>query len=101
MFGGRQEIGIGASDTIGSYLTVVHSCERGTKKAVDDAIYNAGANNITSTHRDFDKYGIAYEVVGIDRALSDDDVEGLIAEARGLTGNPHAIRAIRQIPATG
>ena len=101
VFGGRQEIGIGASDAIGSYLTVVHSCERGTKKAVDDAIYNAGANNITSSHRDFDKYGIAYEVVGIDRELSSDDLDGLVAEARELTGNPDAIRAIRQIPADG
>ena len=99
VFGGRHDVGIGGSEAIGSYLTVVHSCERGTKKAVDDAIYNAGANNITSAHRDFDKYGIAYEVVGIDRPLSDDDVEGLIQEARQLTGNSGAIRAIRQIPA--
>ena len=98
VFGGRHEVGIGASDDIGSYLTVVHSCERGTKKAVDDAIYNAGANNITSSHRDFVKFGIAYEVVGVDKALSDSEVEGLILEARELTGNPDAIRAIRQIP---
>lgn len=99
VFGGKQEIGIGGDETIGSYLTVVHSCQRGTKKAVDDAIYHAGVNNITSAHRDFEKYGIAYEVVGIDKALSDEQLQGLIDEARELTGNPTAIRAIRQIPA--
>ena len=56
----------------------MHSTRRGTKKAIDDAIYNAGASNLYSEHRDFDRYGIAYEVVVIDQALSDEQVQGLI-----------------------
>ena len=78
-------------------LTVVHSHSRGTKKAVDDAIYNAGANNLMSAHRDFPKYGIAYETVAIDQPLSPTAVQELIDEAVELTGDKTAIRAIRQV----
>ncbi len=97
VFGGREEVGIDAIDTVSNFLTVVHSTERGTKKAVDDAIFNAGASNLMSAHRDFDRYGIAYEVIGIDKPLTDDEVESLVAEAVQLTGNPRAVRAIRQM----
>lgn len=97
VFGGKEDIGIDAVDDVRSLITVVHSTERGTKKAVDDAIYNAGASNIMSAHRDFERYGIAYEVVGIDKPLTDTEIQGLIEHASDLTGNPHAIRAIRQI----
>ncbi len=78
-------------------LTVVHSHSRGTKKAVDDAIYNAGVNNLMSAHRDFPSYGIAYETVAIDQPLSPSAVQELIDEAVALTGDPTAIRAIRQV----
>ena len=97
VFGDRQEVGISEIESVSSFLTVVHSTERGTKKAVDDAIYNAGASNLMSAHRDFERYGIAYEVVGIDKPLNDDALQSLISEAAKLTGNPGAIRAIRQI----
>jgi D-3-phosphoglycerate dehydrogenase len=97
VFGGKEDVGIDAVDDVRSLLTVVHSTERGTKKAVDDAIFNAGASNIMSAHRDFERYGIAYEVIGIDRPLDDDAIAALIDDARRLTGNPDAIRAIREI----
>lgn len=100
VFGGKEEVGIDCVDAVGSYLTVVHSTDRGTKKAVDDAIYNAGVDNLMSAHRDFERYGIAYEVVGTDKTLSRDALQGLIDEAIKLTGNPTAIRAIRQISRT-
>src|SRR5690606_17387439 len=74
VFGGKEDVGIDAVDDVRSLLTVVHSTERGTKKAVDDAIFNAGASNIMSAHRDFERYGIAYEVIGIDRPLDDDAI---------------------------
>ncbi|MCB9519856.1 MAG: 3-phosphoglycerate dehydrogenase [Myxococcales bacterium] len=97
VFGGREEVGLDPTDTVRHYLTVVHSTCRGTKKAVDDAIFNAGASNIVSAHRDFDRYGIAYEVVGIDQLLSDDQLDAFVAHARDLTRRGDAIRAIRQI----
>ena len=78
-------------------LAVVHADIRGTKKAVDDAIYAAGVNNLQSVHRDFPRHGIAYDLSVLDRALSDDELEALIGEARKLTGRDDAIRAIRQV----
>lgn len=93
----RVEIGVDQVSDYDHFLTVVHSNRRGTKKAVDDAIYQAGASNLTSAHRDFPAHGIAYEVVAIDQPLSDDQLQGLIEDARTLTGDEHAIRALRQI----
>jgi D-3-phosphoglycerate dehydrogenase len=81
-----------------SMLVVVHADTRGTKKAVDDAIYNAGANNLRSAHSDFAQYGIAYDVSALDRTLTDAQCDELIAHACELTGDPHAIRWIRRIP---
>jgi len=78
-------------------LVVVHSDKRGTKKAVDDAIYHAGASNIRSAHYDFPGFGIAYDLAAIDRELSPDQLEGLIHKAVEITGDPHAIRALRTI----
>ena len=40
-------------DTASSMLAVVHVDKRGTKKAVDDAIYAAGVSNLQSAHIDF------------------------------------------------
>jgi len=78
-------------------LAVVHSDIRGTKKAVDDAIFAAGVNNLQSIHRDFPRYGIAYELSVLERPLSESEVERLVAEACELTGSGDAIRAVRQI----
>ncbi len=76
-------------------LAVVHSTARGTKKAVDDAIYAAEASNLGSTHRDFD-IGVAYDLSVLDRPLSDAGLEALVARANEL-GGPGAIRAVRQL----
>lgn len=78
-------------------LAVVHSDTRGTKKAVDDAIYAAGINNLQSAHVDFPAYGIAYDLSALERPLSEDEIDQLIREAARLTGDPGAIRAIRMI----
>jgi D-3-phosphoglycerate dehydrogenase / 2-oxoglutarate reductase len=78
-------------------LTVVHSDSRGTKKAVDDAIFEAGLNNIQSSHRDFPKYGFAYDVNAIDRPLTQEQLLKLVKSARELSKDPFAIRAVRQI----
>lgn len=84
---------IAAGNTV---LAVVHSVTRGTKKTVDDAIFEAGASNLESTHRDFD-VGIAYDVSVLDRPLGDGELRGLVDRAAELSGDPDAIRALRQI----
>jgi len=84
-------------------LSVVHSDARGTKKAISDAIYEAGASNLQSSHRDFSRYGFAYEVSAIDKPLAQEQLLHIIETARRISGDPTAIRAIRQfyVPANG
>ena len=97
VFSPGQTIGVDA-DRAASILTVIHSDQRGTKKAVDDAIFEAGLNNLESSHRDFPDHGFAYDVNAIDRPMSRAQLEALVAAATELTGDKHAIRAVRQIP---
>ncbi|MCB9670415.1 MAG: 3-phosphoglycerate dehydrogenase [Alphaproteobacteria bacterium] len=80
-------------------LAVVHSTSRGTKKAVDDAIYEAECNNLGSTHMDFE-IGVAYDLSVLDRPLSDADLERLVERAAEIAGKD-AIRAIRQVVVPG
>lgn len=97
VFSPGQIIGVDA-DQAKTILTVVHSDQRGTKKAVDDAIYEAGLNNLESAHRDFPDYHFAYDVNAIDRPMNRQQLRKLVATATELTGDDHAIRAVRQIP---
>lgn len=92
----QHEIGLemGAYNNI---ITVVHSSERGTKKAVAEAIFNAGASSLVSAHRDIDKFGIAYEVIATDRPLTDDQIQEMILRGQEVSKAPFAIRAVRQI----
>lgn len=78
-------------------LAVVHATTRGTKRAIDDAIYQAGASNLSSVHRDFSKLGVAYDLAVLDHALDEDELAALVAAAAEITGEPDAIRSIRQI----
>jgi D-3-phosphoglycerate dehydrogenase len=96
VFGPKHLVGI-EDDDVEHIMTVVHADTRGTKKAIDDAIFAAGASNLVSEHRDFNEYGIAYEVIAIDHPLSEAQLEQLARDAAKLTGDPTAIRAIRQI----
>jgi len=93
----RRRIEVARSAMAPHILAVVHSDARGTKKAVDDAIYRAGVNNLQSTHQDFPRYGIAYDLSVLERPLTDDELENLIERARSLTGGANPIRAIRQV----
>jgi D-3-phosphoglycerate dehydrogenase len=79
-------------------LSVIHSDKRGTKKAVDDAIYEAGANNVGSAHVDFPEYGIAYDVSVLNQPLTDEQLRGLVVRAGTLTGEAEAIRSVRSFP---
>ncbi len=102
VYGQGQTIGVNAEPPHW-VLAVVHSDVRGTKKAIDDSIYEAGASNLQSSHRDFPSLGIAYDVNAIDQPLSDDQLRDLVEKARSLSDDPSAIRTLRQfqVPAVG
>jgi len=80
-----------------AWLMVCHSTARGTKRAIDEAIYEAGASNLASVHTDFDEYGLAYDLALIDAPLSEAQLQGLIQRAEELTSVERAIRSIRQV----
>jgi len=93
----RVKLSVGEAAWGRAVLAVVHSTRRGTKKAIDDAIYAAGASNLFSTHQDFE-VGVAYDLSVLDSALSPEQIDDLVAHARELAGDDGAIRAVRQIP---
>ncbi len=78
-------------------LAVTHSDARGTKKAINDAIFDAGLHNLESAHRDFTQFGFAYDVSALNGLLTQDQLSGLVDAARAISGDKTAIRAIRQI----
>jgi len=81
----------------GAMLAVAHSTARGTKRAVDEAIYAAGASNLSSTHKDFRAYGMAYELALLDRPLDASQLAKLVTDAGAMLNDEHAIRSIRQV----
>jgi len=99
VFGQGHTIGVSAEPPYWM-LAVVHSDVRGTKKAIDDCVYNAGASNLHSNHRDFPELGIAYDVNAIDRPLSNDQLHELVDAAISLSSDEGAIRALRQFKVT-
>lgn len=82
-------------------LAVVHSDVRGTKKAIDDTIYDAGASNLQSNHYDFPDLGIAYDVSAVDQRLTEQQLHLIIEAAHSLSGDAQAIRAIRHFKVSG
>jgi D-3-phosphoglycerate dehydrogenase len=78
-------------------LLVVHSTARGTKKALDDAIYEANADNLMSTHRDFSMWGVAVNVNLLDRPLNEQQLHDIVTRTTSVTGDRKAVRLIRQI----
>lgn len=97
VFDPRASVGIESLDQGTHVVTIVHSTARGTKKAIDDAVYEAGANNLGSGHRDFHDFGIAYDVLALDRPLTLDQVRALAHNAAAITGEPDTIRSVRQM----
>ena len=94
----RTELNLSHLGKTGSaFLMVCHSTARGTKRAIDEAIYEAGVSNLSSLHTDFDEYGMAYDLALIDRALSSEEIQVLINRATELTHQDNAIRSIRQV----
>lgn len=98
VFRPRAKIEFEAPDGL-HILAVVHTDKRGTKKAVDDAIYEAGASNVRSAHVDFPEYGIAYDVSVLDRPLTATQTDALVQMAQKITGEASAIRWLRTFAA--
>ena len=96
MFQPRASIDLGDQVRGGAVLAVVHSVSRGTKKAVDDAIYEAEASNLGSAHRDFPN-GVAYDLSVLDRPLSRAELDQLVERAKELAQDEGAIRSVRQV----
>jgi len=96
----RAVMGVGEPLAGQAILAVVHSVSRGTKKAVDDAIFEAEASNLGSMHQDFPN-GIAYDLSVLDRPLKDEELERLINRAVDLAKDPQAVRSIRQMVVEG
>ncbi len=97
VFSPKHPIGIPEGVSPSHMLAVVHSDRRGTKKAIDETIYEAGLSNLSSVHRDFPDYGIAYDVNALDGALTDEQIKGLIERSIANTGDPTSIRSVRVI----
>jgi D-3-phosphoglycerate dehydrogenase len=78
-------------------LAIAHSTARGTRKAIQDAIFEAGASADATAHQDFDDLGMAYDLTALDRPLDETQLARLVEAAQRLTGDARAIRSIRQV----
>ena len=98
VFGPKVKLGLVEHGGEGKVLLcVAHSTDRGTKRAIDEVIYQAGASNLSSVHKDFEDLGVAYDLAAIDRPLSEGEIRALVGSAADVTGDPQAIRSVRQI----
>jgi D-3-phosphoglycerate dehydrogenase len=98
VFSPRTQISMAEEMPQHTLLLVLHSTARGTKKALDDAIYEAGASNLRSQHRDFAHWGLAVDVNLLDRSLTDDQLQRIVERTTEVTGESQAVRLVRQIP---
>ncbi len=101
VFSPKHPISVQSDESEAWVLAVVHCDRRGTKKAIDETIYDAGRSNMSSTHRDMPEYGIAYDLNVLDGPLSDEQIQGLIQRADELADDPGSIRSVRLIPIKG
>ncbi len=78
-------------------LSVIHGTERGARKAIQDAIFDAGVSNLSTAHMDLDELGVAIDLLALDRPLSDAELQEIDDRASKLTGTPGVVRRVRQI----
>ncbi len=78
-------------------LSIVHGTTRGARKAIQDAIFDAGVSNLATAHVDLDDYGVAVDLLALDRPLSEAELRTIDARASELTRTPGVVRRIRQI----
>jgi D-3-phosphoglycerate dehydrogenase len=97
VFRPRLQLGLGEIAAGSTLLAVVHSTTRGSRKALQDAIFEAGASNLSTVHQDFEDLGMAYDLSAIDRPLDPEQVRRVVAHAAELTGEVGSIRSLRQV----
>ena len=98
VFSPRTHLSLVDNGRVGqAVLMVAHATTRGTKRAIDEIIFDAGASNLSSEHRDFDHLGVAYDLAALDRPLSEEQLAELVRRAAAETGDPTAIRSVRQV----
>jgi D-3-phosphoglycerate dehydrogenase len=93
----RLSLGLGEIEPGSTLLSVVHSTTRGSRKAIQDAVYEAGASNLSTVHQDFEEFQMAYDLMALDRPLDARSLDRVVAAAAELTGEPGSVRSIRQI----
>jgi D-3-phosphoglycerate dehydrogenase len=97
VFRPRLAMGLGEIEPGSTLLAVVHSTRRGSRKALQDAIFEAGASNLSTVHQDFEDLGMAFDLSAIDRPLDAAQIQRVLTHAADLTGEIGSIRSIRQV----
>lgn len=98
VFSPRTHLSLVDNGRVGhAVLVVAHATTRGTKRAIDEIIFDASASNLSSEHRDFDHLGVAWDLAALDRPLRHEQLEELVRRAAVETGDPTAIRSVRQV----
>lgn len=97
VFRPRLTLGLGETAPEHTLLVVIHSTRRGSRKAVQDAIFEAGASNLSSMHQDFEDLDLAYDLCAIDQPLDTQQLQRIVERAAEVTGDPRTIRSIRQV----
>ncbi len=93
----RLVLGLGDVDPGSTLLAVCHGTVRGSRKALQDAIFEAGASNLSTVHQDFESAGVAYDLLALDRPLTREQLDRVATHAASVTGDPNTIRSLRQV----
>lgn len=95
----RPRLALALSDLApgNALVAVLHSTRRGSRKAVQDAVFEAGASNLSTVHQDFEEFGVAYDLLALDRPLTEGELRRIVADATTLTGDSTTIRLLRQM----
>ena len=97
VFRPRMVLGLTDIPEDATLLSVVHGTTRGARKAIQDAIFDAGASNLSTAHMDLDDFGVAIDLLALDRPLSESELYTIRERAEALTGTPGVVRSLRQI----
>lgn len=97
VFRPRLTLGLPELDPGTTLLTVVHGNVPGSRLAIQRGVFEAGGDNLATVHQDFAEYGMAYDLLALNRPLDGEQVDALVAQADRLTGQTGVIRALRQV----
>lgn len=97
VFSPKSIIGFDALDGVEHLVSVIHCDSRGMKAEVDRAFYDMGLSILGTEHRDFKDYGVAYEVIAVDRAVTHEQLSLMAATVAKRTGVTRAVLAARYL----